>query len=75
MRDNFDYFYFADADEQSKNHQNRKDLWELFYFIFKQDAEKEFSCFEEKIENDGISAKELYEKINHLIKQTLKNYE
>ncbi len=75
LRDNFDYFHFADPDEKSINHQNRKDLWELFYFLYKRDAEKEFTFFEERIEKEGVSAKVLYEKINHLLKQTNKNYE
>lgn len=66
MRGNFDYYLFADADEQSVNHQNRRDLWELFDFVYNDDTEIEFSRFEEDVENNGISPKELYSKIQEL---------
>jgi hypothetical protein len=72
MRENFDYFLFADADELSPNHQNRKDLWELFYFVYSGGTEFEFSRFEEEIENKGVNAKELYLKIQQLFESIKK---
>lgn len=67
MRENFDYFFFADSDGLSANHQNRKDLWELFYFVYNGDTENEFSRFEEEIENNGIATKDLYLKIRQFL--------
>jgi hypothetical protein len=66
MRENFDYFLFTNADERSPNHQNRKDLWELFYFVYNGDTENEFSNFENEVDNNGLTPKDLYLKIHHL---------
>jgi hypothetical protein len=70
MRENFEYYLFADADEQSPNHQNRKDLWELFYFVYGEGTEVEFTNFEEDVEKNGIAPKILYTKIQQLLDST-----
>lgn len=70
MRENFEYYLFADTDEQSSNHQNRKDLWELFYFVYGEDTEVEFTSFEEDVEKNGLEPKVLYMKIQRLLEST-----
>ena len=75
LRQKFDYFSFADSDELSPNHQNRKDLWELFYFAFQENTEEQFSIFEDQAELNQIHAKDLYLKIQELYSLSQKQYE
>lgn len=70
--DSFNYqldFYISDTrtEKAIKATQNYKDLYELFYFKYRNDAEDKFSEFEDKL-GEHPKARELYKEIKKLVK-------
>jgi hypothetical protein len=65
---NFNYYNLFESKSQ-----NYKDLWELFYFAFKESAYDQFDDFENNIEKK--SSKDVYSAINSIIKKAICNYD
>lgn len=71
--DSFNYqldFYISDnrTEKAIKATQNYKDLYELFYFKYKNDAEDKFSEFEDRL-GEHPKSRDLYNEIKNLVKK------
>lgn len=67
-KNNFNYYNLFESHTQ-----NYKDLWELFYFAFKESLDSHFDDFESSIHEK--SSIEVYSTINTIIKKSISNYD